>query len=73
LNLKDQTKSNAEKIFVDKITVKCRVYDKKSEIMAVKSLSKFFAQNYFYQIFDDELGNNLKLAFNKLFKYVFKN
>lgn len=54
---------------MDKITVKCRVYDNKSEIMAVKSLGKFFTQNDFHDIFDDaELGTSMKLAFIKLFR-----
>lgn len=70
LNAKDQLKSNSEKIFVDKIIVKCRVYDEEnSEILAVKSIAKFFAQNDFYSLFEDvEEGCNFKLAFNRLLK-----
>lgn len=66
--MKDQSKLNSEKIFIEKITVKCRVYDK-SEIMAVKSLGRFFAQNDYQSVFDeDEHGFSVKSAFNRLLK-----
>lgn len=68
-NLEDQSRSNAEIVFIDKVVAKCRVYGDKNENLAVKSLGKFFIQNDPQSALDDdETRNKMKETFCKIFE-----
>lgn len=68
INAKDSSKINPEKLFVDNLIVKCRIYNANAgDMMIVRALGKFFARVEFQHVFVDEMT---KMTFSRLFKWV---
>lgn len=66
INAKDSSKINPEKLFVDNLIVKCRIYNANAgDMMIVRALGKFFARVEFQHVFVDEMT---KMTFSRLFK-----